>query len=119
MITENKRIEFWNFLTTEKFQPRPKGITIQRLAVLKPAIIASEELWLIVITKYNANNREASEFYRSNEESAICSRTDFWSAVQSRILHDENKRSQCNQKTNPDNPSRHKVILRKVRRKRF
>jgi hypothetical protein len=49
MITENKRIEFWNFLTTEKFQPRPKGITIQRLAVVKGAIINSDNFWLVVI----------------------------------------------------------------------
>ncbi len=50
MIEESKKNEFWNFLTTEKNQPRPKGITIQRLAVIKPIAIESD-LWLDVIER--------------------------------------------------------------------
>ena len=97
MIAESKRIEFWNFLVTEKNQARPKGITIQRLAVVKPVLIGLDELWIKVIEQHGASDRSAAEFYRSNEPAAILSRTAFWDGVRSIIRQDENKRSQRNQ----------------------
>ncbi len=91
MIEESKKNEFWNFLTTEKNQPRPKGITIQRLAVIKPIAIESD-LWLDVIERHGAADRTAQEFYQSAEAASTDSRTNFWEAVRGIILQEENER---------------------------
>jgi hypothetical protein len=118
MTDDNKRIEFWNFLVTEKNQPRPKGITIQRLAVIKPLLIGSDELWSKVINVHSAANRTASEFYQSNEQAAIHSRTAFWDAVRTIIRQGENKTTQDNARQNTGSKSRRKPISRN-RRKQF
>lgn len=91
MIEESKKNEFWNFLTTEKNQPRPKGITIQRLAVIKPIAIESD-LWFDVIERHGATNRTALEFYQSAEATSTDSRAIFWEAVRGIILQAENER---------------------------
>ena len=91
MIFENKRLEFWNFLTAEKNQPRPKGITTQRLAVIRPQILSLDDVWLKVVDQDDAGDRSAAAFYRSNEPAAINSRTEFWAAVSSLIRQGENK----------------------------
>ena len=91
MIEESKKNEFWNFLTMEKNQPRPKGITMQRLAVIKPIAIESD-LWLDVIERPGAADRTAQEFYQSAEAASTDSRTNFWEAVRGIILQAENER---------------------------
>ena len=91
MIEERKKIEFWNFLVTEKNQARPKGITVQRLAVIKPMAIGSD-LWDEVIEQPGASERSAEEFYQSQEAAAVKSRTNFWEAVRAIILQGENER---------------------------
>ena len=65
MTEESKRIEYWNFLTSEKNQPRPKGLTIHRLAVIKPLLIAQHDLWSQVIERHGAGTLTAAEFYQS------------------------------------------------------
>jgi hypothetical protein len=100
MIAENKRIEFWNFLTSEKNQPRPKGITVQRLAVIKPALLGFDELWSTVIGQHGADDRTAAEFYGSKEGKSVQSRADFWTIVGSFIRQSGNKSNQHAQKTN-------------------
>lgn len=92
MITEIKRIEFWNFLTTEKNQPRPKGITQQRLAVIKPLVIESN-IWQDVIGHSETNNQAAVEFYQSGNAASKLSRTVFWAAVRGIILQAEKARA--------------------------
>lgn len=91
MISESKKIEFWNFLTTEKNQPRPKGITVHRLAMLKPAMLGSDDLWQQVIEDSGAADRSAAEFYESDENSSVDSRAVFWSAVRRLISELENR----------------------------
>lgn len=81
MTEESKRIEYWNFLTSEKNQPRPKGLTVHRLAVIKPLLIAQPDLWSLVIELHGAGTLSAAEFYQSGEMSATRSRADFWDAV--------------------------------------
>ena len=97
MISENKRIEYWNFLTTEKNQPRPKGITVQRLAVIKPTLLGLDELWSAVIDQHGALDRTAAEFYGSKEEKSVRSRAEFWTTVGSFIRQSENRTSQQSQ----------------------
>ncbi len=118
MIDDSKRIEFWNFLITEKNQARPKGITIQRLAVIKPVLIDSDELWSKVINPQDAANRTASEFYQSNEAAANESRTAFWEAVRLIVRQGENKTNQDNQRQDASRKSRRKPNPRN-RRKQF
>lgn len=77
MIEKTKKIEFWNFLTTEKNQPRPKGITPQRLAVIKPLVLESD-VWREVIGQSEAKNQTAAEFYQSGDAASKLSRTIFW-----------------------------------------
>ncbi len=97
MIKESKKIEFWNFLTTEKNQPRPKGITVQRFAVIKPIAIKSD-LWLDVIERQGATERNAQEFYQSTDAASTDSRTDFRKAVRRIILKEKmNERIQTDQ----------------------
>ena len=115
MIAESKRIEFWNFLTTEKNQARPKGITVHRLAVIKPAIIGLDDLWLTVIDHAGAGNRKADEFYQSNEEAAARSRIDFWEGVRSVIRQDENKKSRQNLSSDQNRKSHQTTFSRKRR----
>jgi hypothetical protein len=118
MIDDSKKNEFWNFLITEKNQARPKGITIQRLAVVKPLLIDSEDLWSKVIDQHGAADRTASKFYGSNEPAAIRSRTAFWDAVRSIIRQGENKTTQDNRRQNTGSKSRRKPISRN-RRKQY
>jgi hypothetical protein len=118
MIDESKKIEFWNFLVTEKNQARPKGITIQRLAVIKPVLISSDELWIKVIEEQGASDRSSAEFYQSNEPAAILSRTAFWDSVRSIIRQNENKTSQGNQRPKTSANPRRKPVSRN-RRKQF
>ena len=92
MTEESKRIEYWNFLTTERNQPRPKGLTAHRLAVIKPLLISQHELWSQVIDKHGAEAITAAEFYQSGNLSAIRSRTDFWDAVRVFILREGRNR---------------------------
>ena len=80
MIETKKKIEFWNYLTTERNQARPKGITIQRLAVIKPLALASD-LWLEVIDNHGAENLSAQEFYQTADVHSVKSRAAFWEAV--------------------------------------
>lgn len=93
MIEESKRHEYWNFLTTEKNQPRPKGITVQRLAVIKEAIINRAEMWTNVIGREGVEVLPATDFYQKNEPDSLRSRTLFWDEVRSVILEQENRRS--------------------------
>jgi hypothetical protein len=116
MIIESKRIEFWNFLTAEKNQARPKGITSQRLAVIKPALISSDELWMTVIEQHGAGDRPAAEFYQSNAPAANHSRTAFWNGVRSLIRQDEVKTNKQNLPFSQGRKPRRTPILRNRRR---
>ena len=78
-IEETRKIEFWNFLTTEKNQPRPKGITAQRLAVIKPLVIGLD-IWQQIIESAETLNQAAVEFYQSGNAASKLSRTVFWTA---------------------------------------
>ncbi len=91
MISENRKLEFWNFLTAEKNQPRPKGITTQRLAVIRPMILELDEVWLKVIGQDNTGDGSAADFYGSKEPESVISRTEFWSAVRKFIKQSETK----------------------------
>jgi hypothetical protein len=91
MISENRRLELWNFLTAEKNQPRPKGITSQRLAVIRPMILDLDEVWIKIIGQDNTGERSAADFYGSNEPESVVSRTEFWAAVRSYIRQGETK----------------------------
>lgn len=101
MTEESKRIEYWNFLTAEKNQPRPKGLTVHRLAVIKPLLIAQPDLWSQVIERHGAAALTAAEFYQSGELSAVRSRANFWDAVRGFILREDRNR------TRRDEPSKH------------
>ena len=92
MIEETRKIEFWNFLTTEKNQPRPKGITAQRLAVIKPLVIGSG-IWQQIIEQAAINNQAAAEFYQSGNAASKLSRTVFWATVRGIILQIEDVRT--------------------------
>ena len=92
MTEESKRIEYWNYLTGEKNQPRPKGLTVHRLAVIKPLLIAQSDLWSRVIEQHGTAALRAAEFYQSGEASAVRSRTDFWDAVRDFILREGRNR---------------------------
>lgn len=119
LIAESKKIEFWNFLTTEKHQPRPKGITVHRLAMLKTAILGADELWLEIIGSSGAANLSAAEFYGANETAALQSRAGFWSAVRKLIGGNETKgigRTHKPARPAKDQPT--KSSSRIVRRKR-
>jgi len=102
MIEESKKIEFWNFLTAEKNQARPKGITMQRLAVIKSAVLKSE-VWSEVIERHGAADRTAQEFYQSADTAAALSRTQFWEAVRDIIRQGETERQNTEGRRNPRN----------------
>ncbi len=93
MIEESKRIEYWNYLTLEKNQPRPRGITVQRLAVVKSELLKRVDLWNRVIENYGALSIPAADFYESGDASALRSRADFWEAVRGIIVREESRRS--------------------------
>ena len=93
MTEEIKRIEYWNFLTAEKNQPRPKGITVHRLGVVKPQFLKLDDVWSEVIDKYNAGDQSAALFYKSGEAAAVRSRAAFWDAVRSFIVREGSKSS--------------------------
>ena len=105
MISENRRLEFWNFLIGEKNQPRPKGITSQRLAVIRPAMLELEDVWMKVIGPENTGERSPADFYGSKESESNISRTEFWSAVRSIIRQYETKTVE-NQTSKPNNKRR-------------
>ena len=93
MIEESKKLEFWNYLTGEKNQPRPKGITMQRLAVIKPSALAAPHLWDDVIVRHGAESLSAREFYQSADAAATHSRANFWGAVRELIQQGEMART--------------------------
>jgi hypothetical protein len=97
MTEESKRIEYWNFLTTEKNQPRPKGLTVHRLAVIKPLLISQDDLWSQVIEGHGARALTAAEFCQSGDLSSVLSRTDFWDAVRGFILREDRNRNSQNE----------------------
>ena len=103
MTETSKRIEYWNFLTGEKNQPRPKGLTVHRLAAIKPLLIAQSNLWNQVIELHGAGALTAAEFYQSGEVSAVRSRADFWDAVRSFILREDRNRI-----AQDESPKRHR-----------
>lgn len=120
MIAEIKKIEFWNFLTTEKNQPRPKGITIHRLALLKPVIIGSDDLWRQVVESSGAANRSAADFYQSDERSSVDSRAAFWGAVRRLITEQENRgNKRANSPARAVNKTQTKSVSRTGRRKQY
>lgn len=80
MISEEKKLDFWNYLTNEKNVVRPRGLTVQRLAVIKPLALASE-IWFDVILRHGAEKGSAREFYQSNSSAAVHSRANFWSLI--------------------------------------
>lgn len=97
MTEESKRIEYWNFLTGEKNQPRPKGLTVHRLAVIKPFFIAQADLWDRVIELHGAGASTAAEFYQTGDESAVRSRAEFWDAVRNFTLREDRSRIRLDQ----------------------
>lgn len=105
MISKQRKLEFWNFLIAEKNQPRPKGITIQRLAVIRPVILDLDEIWMKIIGPDTAGERSASDYYGSKEPESVISRTEFWSAVRSLIRQRETKTVE-NQTSKPNNKRR-------------
>ena len=105
MISENRKLEFWNFLIEEKNQPRPKGITTQRLAVIRPEILRLDEVWMKVIGPDDTAERSAADFYESKEPESIISRTEFWSAVRKIIKQNETK-TIANQASKPNRQRR-------------
>jgi hypothetical protein len=113
MINESKRIEFWNFLTTEKNQPRPKGITVQRLAVIKSDLISSDEIWRVVIELPGVGDRGAAEFYRSHEPASVSSRMEFWNAVRSHIRLAKSKSDGRNRPSETNDKPLRKFVTRK------
>ena len=119
MIAESKKIEFWNFLTAEKNQPRPKGITVHQLAMLKPALLSSDELWQQVIERNGAANLSAAEFYQSDESSSVDSRAVFWGAVRKLMSDNEIKRSRAIKPARAADKPRQKSVSRTGRRKRY
>ncbi len=80
MITEEKKLEFWNYLTTEKNVVRSRGIIVQRLAVIKPLALESG-IWFDVILRHGAEKSSAREFYESKSAAAVHSRAIFWSLI--------------------------------------
>ena len=108
MISENRKLEFWNFLIAEKNQPRPKGITTQRLAVIRPAILDLEEVWIKVVGSNNTDERSAADFYGSKEPESVVSRMEFWAAVSSLI------RQQGETKTVKNRPSKQSNKRRQI-----
>jgi hypothetical protein len=116
MISENKRLEFWNFLIAEKNQPRPKGITTQRLAVIRPVILGLDDVWFAVIGQHDAGDCLAADFYGSNKPESVNSRMEFWAAVRSLIRQGENKKTEQNQQLKSNSQSRLKSNSRKYRR---
>jgi hypothetical protein len=112
MISENRKLEFWNFLTAEKNQPRPKGITTQRLAVIRPAILSLDEVWLKIVDQHEIGDRSAVDFYGSNDRAAINSRTEFWDAVLKIIRQDGNKANKQSPALSAAHQSRRKSTTR-------
>ena len=117
MISENRKLEFWNFLTAEKNQPRPKGITTQRLAVIRPTFLDLDEVWFKVIGQDSTGERSAADFYGSKEPESIISRTEFWTAVRNVIINDENNKSNRNSELILRSRSRRKTMLPSKRKK--
>jgi hypothetical protein len=62
MITKEKKLEFWNYLTNEKNVVRPRGITVQRLAVIKPLALESG-IWFDVILRHGAESHRITPYY--------------------------------------------------------
>ncbi len=114
MISESRKLEFWNFLTAEKNQPRPKGITTQRLAVIRPMILDLDEVWYKVIGLDNVGERSAADFYGSKEPESVISRTEFWSAVRSLIRQKETKTIE--NQTSKQNSQRRRINKVKAKR---
>jgi hypothetical protein len=109
MTEDNKRRQYWDYLTTERNQPRQKGITVQRLAVIKPRMLTRGDIWSEVIEKTGAGTRPAAEFYQSGEESSVRSRAAFWNAVRSFIVRDEGRgRPNISDATIPQRSARHR-----------
>lgn len=117
MISQNRKLEYWNYLISEKNQPRPKGITIQRLAVIRPAILCLDDLWMRIVDSQDAGESSAAEFYGANEPGAIDSRTEFWNAVRSFIRQCENNKPVQKQPSKPNRGSLKKLITRNRKRK--
>lgn len=105
MISEKRKLEFWNFLTSEKNQPRPKGITTQRLAVIRPVILDLDEIWTKIIGSDDTGERSAADFFESKEPESVISRTEFWSAVINLIRQGEIK-VPANQTSKPNRQRR-------------
>jgi hypothetical protein len=103
MIEERKKIEFWNYLTNEKNQPRPKGITPQRLAVIKPEVLNSTELWFEVIERFGAESKTAPEFYQSSVADGIDSRATFWEKIRRIIVQGNLEREKTGNATETKN----------------
>lgn len=80
MITKEKKLEFWNYLTNEKNVIRPRGLTVQRLAVVKPLALESG-IWFDVILRHGAERSSAREFYESKSAVAVHSRANFWGLI--------------------------------------
>lgn len=97
MTEESKRRQYWDYLTTEKNQPRPKGITVQRLAVIRQAIIERVDLWANVIGLNGAEVIPATEFYQKSDSDSLRSRTAFWDAVRGVIIEQEDHRNRQKQ----------------------
>lgn len=113
MNSESRKLEFWNFLIAEKNQPRPKGITMQRLAVIRPALFNLDDVWLKIVDQHKIGDRSAVDFYASKEPAAINSRTEFWDAVGKIIRQAENKANKQSQPLTGKIQSRRESTSRK------
>lgn len=100
MISQNRRLEFWNFLIAEKNQPRPKAITGHRLAVIRPLMLGIDEVWIKVIGHSATGEHSAADFYESKTPESVISRTEFWIAVRHLIRQNETKTA-ANQPSKP------------------
>lgn len=89
MIEQEKRFEFWDYLTNEK-TTRPKGVTVTRLEKIKTQIMEDDSFWEDVISRHGADFMSAIEFYAEGRRArSDHSRANFWSMVRERILKDK------------------------------
>jgi hypothetical protein len=86
MVNQEKRIEYWNYLTTEKAE-RPKGVTDKRLEKIKSEILADDQFWFQVIERHGAEFMSPVELYAEERRNrADHSRGNFWSMIREKIF---------------------------------
>lgn len=86
MISEEKKLQYWNHFTDEACRSfRPKKITDLRLKQIKKIVFSDDFLWQAIIGRGGALDKTPDELKEASLPDYEHARSNFWALIREKI----------------------------------